>query len=120
MVAPRATVSGGRWFVGSFEHTLPPIVPRLRTWTSATCAQTSPRIGRARASYGVAPQVGLEPTTLRLTADLGDVSLGPPRVVEPFQVTRAHRRSGGRGTKSGTKSRCGPRCSAPSSEGSSR
>ena len=33
--APTATMSGGRWFVGSFEQTLPPIVPRLRTWTSA-------------------------------------------------------------------------------------
>ena len=33
--APSATSSGGRWFVGSFEQTLPPIVPRLRTWTSA-------------------------------------------------------------------------------------
>ena len=48
--APSATISGGRWFVGSFEQTLPPIVPRFRTWTSAICAQTSPRIGRARAS----------------------------------------------------------------------
>ncbi len=43
-------MSGGRWFVGSFEQRLPPIVPRLRTWTSAILAQTSPRIGRARAS----------------------------------------------------------------------
>src|SRR5437763_1897658 len=43
-------MSGGRWFVGSFEQTLPPIVPRFRTWTSAIVAQTSPRIGRAFAS----------------------------------------------------------------------
>src|SRR3954447_14496903 len=50
MVAPSATIRGGRWFVGSFEQTLPPIVPRFRTWTSAICAHTSPRIGRARAS----------------------------------------------------------------------
>ena len=48
--APSATISGGRWFVGSFAQMLPPIVPRFRTWTSAICAQTSPRIGRARAS----------------------------------------------------------------------
>ena len=48
--APSAASSGGRWFVGSFVQTLPPIVPRLRTCTSAICAQTSPRIGRARAS----------------------------------------------------------------------
>ena len=33
--APSATISGGRWFVGSFEQTLPPIVPRLRTSGSA-------------------------------------------------------------------------------------
>ena len=46
MEAPSATSSGGRWFVGSFEQTLPPIVPRLRTWTSAICAATSARIGR--------------------------------------------------------------------------
>ncbi len=50
MRAPTATISGGRWFVGSFEQTLPPIVPRFRTWTSAIVAQTSPRIGRAFAS----------------------------------------------------------------------
>src|SRR5690349_1300857 len=43
-------MSGGRWFVGSFEQTLPPIVPRFRTWTSAIVAQTSARIGRALAS----------------------------------------------------------------------
>ena len=48
--APTATMSGGRWFVGSFEQTLPPIVPRFRTWTSAIVAHTSPRIGRAFAS----------------------------------------------------------------------
>ena len=48
--APIATINGGRWFVGSLEQTLPPIVPRLRTWTSAIWAQTSPRIGLARAS----------------------------------------------------------------------
>src|SRR6478672_10743129 len=50
MRAPTATISGGRWLVGSFEQTLPPIVPRLRTCTSAIVAQTSPRIGRAFAS----------------------------------------------------------------------
>ena len=49
-VASSATISGGRWFVGSLEQTLPPIVPRFRTCTSAIWAQTSPRIGRARAS----------------------------------------------------------------------
>ena len=43
-------MSGGRWFVGSFEQTFPPIVPRFRTWTSAIVAHTSPRIGRAFAS----------------------------------------------------------------------
>src|SRR3954465_7028017 len=52
MRAPPATMSGGRWLVGSFEQTLPPIVPRFRTWTSAIVAQTSPRIGRAFASAG--------------------------------------------------------------------
>ena len=31
-------MSGGRWFVGSLVQMLPPIVPRLRTWTSAICA----------------------------------------------------------------------------------
>src|SRR6478672_8398498 len=50
MRAPTATISGGRWFVGSLEQTLPPIVPRFRTWTSAICAQTSPRMGLAFAS----------------------------------------------------------------------
>ena len=45
-----ATISGGRWFVGSLEQMFPPIVPRFRTCTSAIWAQTSPRIGRARAS----------------------------------------------------------------------
>ena len=48
--APSAASSGGRWLVGSLVQTLPPIVPRFRTCTSAICAQTSPRIGRARAS----------------------------------------------------------------------
>src|SRR3954452_8164100 len=48
--APTATMSGGRLLVRSFEQTLPPIVPRFRTWTSAIVAQTSPRIGRAFAS----------------------------------------------------------------------
>ena len=53
-----ATISGGRWLVGSFEQMLPPSVPRFRTWTSAICAQTSPRIGRARAS-GSTHQLGV-------------------------------------------------------------
>ena len=46
-VASSATRSSGRWFVGSLTQTLPPIVPRLRTWTSAIVAATSARIGRA-------------------------------------------------------------------------
>src|SRR4051794_29587715 len=50
-------MSGGRWFVGSFEQTLPPIVPRFRTCTSAIVEQTSPRIGRARASADAAMSV---------------------------------------------------------------
>ena len=50
IVAPTATRSGGRWLVGSFEQTLPPTVPRFRTWTSAIDEQTSARIGRAFAS----------------------------------------------------------------------
>src|SRR5829696_1415057 len=54
MVAPVATISGGRWFVGSFEQTLPPTVPRLRTWTSAIRDATSPRIGR-RSCISVEP-----------------------------------------------------------------
>ena len=45
--APSATSSGGKWFVGSLTQTLPPIVPRLRIWTSAIVAATSARIGRA-------------------------------------------------------------------------
>ena len=44
-------MSGGRWLVGSFEQTLPPTVPRLRTWTSAIREATSARIGlRSRTS----------------------------------------------------------------------
>ena len=50
--APSAARSGGKWFVGSFEQTLPPIVPRLRTWTSAIVLATSARIGRADATSG--------------------------------------------------------------------
>ena len=50
IVASSATSSGGRWFVGSLAQMFPPIVPRFRTCTSAICAATSPRIGRARAS----------------------------------------------------------------------
>ncbi len=46
MVAPAATITGGKWFVGSFEQMFPPTVPRLRTCTSAICAATSARIGR--------------------------------------------------------------------------
>ena len=49
-LASSATSSGGRWFVGSFEQTLPPIVPRFRTCTSAIIAATSPRIDRAPAA----------------------------------------------------------------------
>ncbi len=44
--------SGGKWFVGSFEQTLPPMVPRFRTWTSAIVRATSARIGRAAATSG--------------------------------------------------------------------
>jgi hypothetical protein len=46
IVESRATISGGRWFVGSFAQTLPPTVPRFRTCTSAIRAATSARIGR--------------------------------------------------------------------------
>ena len=46
-VASSATRSTGKWFVGSLTQTLPPIVPRLRTWTSAIVEATSARIGRA-------------------------------------------------------------------------
>ena len=52
--APSAARSGGKWFVGSFEQTLPPIVPRFRTWTSAIVLATSARIGRAAATSGEA------------------------------------------------------------------
>ena len=45
--APSAASSGGKWLVGSLTQTLPPIVPRLRIWTSAIVAATSARIGRA-------------------------------------------------------------------------
>jgi hypothetical protein len=45
--ASSARSSGGRWFVGSLEQTLPPIVPRFRTWTSAIWETTSQRIGLA-------------------------------------------------------------------------
>ena len=40
-------MSGGKWFVGSLRQTFPPIVPRLRTCTSAIVRATSARIGRA-------------------------------------------------------------------------
>ena len=46
IVAPSATSSGGKWFVGSLTQMFPPSVPRFRTWTSATVAATSARIGR--------------------------------------------------------------------------
>src|SRR4051795_8763685 len=46
-------MSGGRWFVGSFEQTLPPIVPRFRTCTSAIVPATSPRMDRAPAACSV-------------------------------------------------------------------
>ena len=45
--APSATSSGGKWLVGSLTQMLPPSVPRLRTWTSATVRPTSARIGLA-------------------------------------------------------------------------
>src|SRR6266511_3653646 len=48
IVALIATISGGKWFVGSLRQTLPPIVPRLRTWTSAISEATRAMIGRAR------------------------------------------------------------------------
>src|SRR5215208_4814939 len=50
IVASVATISGGRWFVGSFEQTLPPSVPRFRTCTSAIVDATSARIGRRSAT----------------------------------------------------------------------
>ncbi len=51
-------MSGGRWLVGSLEQMLPPIVPRFRTWTSAICAATVARIGRASATSDEADQLG--------------------------------------------------------------
>ena len=46
IVAPSAASSGGKWFVGSLTQMFPPSVPRFLTWTSATVAATSARIGR--------------------------------------------------------------------------
>jgi hypothetical protein len=57
-VASSATSSGGRWFVGSLTHTLPPIVPRFRTWTSAIVPATSARIGPCDVDLGRALQLG--------------------------------------------------------------
>ena len=80
--------------MGSFVQTLPPIVPRFRTWTSAICAHTSPRIGRARASLGR--------HDLRVGGHCADLErpvrpeLDPLQVVEPVQVDQRVRRAGAR------------------------
>ena len=72
IVAPSATSSGGKWFVGSFTQMLPPSVPRFRTWTSATVAATSARIGRVTStseerisddSVAIAPISSVDPET---------------------------------------------------------
>ena len=87
-------MSGGRWFVGSFEQTLPPIVPRFRTWTSAIVAQTSPRIGRAVASAEPMSSVYvvIAPIVERPVAG----ELDPLQLVEPVQVDEHVRRGGAR------------------------
>ena len=59
-------MSGGRWFVGSFEQTFPPIVPRFRTWTSAIVETTSPRIGRAGSGVEVGRITPISILTLKL------------------------------------------------------
>ena len=70
--APSATRSGGKWLVGSFTQMLPPSVPRFRTWTSATVAATSARIGRvtstseeriSEVSVAMAPISSVDPET---------------------------------------------------------
>src|SRR5207248_8473619 len=50
--ASRATSTAGRSDAGSAWATLPPIVPRLRTAGSPTCAAASARAGAARPRRG--------------------------------------------------------------------
>ena len=92
--APSAASSGGRWFVGSFVQTLPPIVPRFRTCTSAICAQTSPRIGRARASLDstISVYVVIAPIDERAVG----AELDPLQLLDAAQVDERVGRAGAR------------------------
>ena len=83
IVAPSATSSGGKWFVGSFTQMFPPSVPRFRTCTSATVAATSARIGRVTSTseermiddnVAIAPISSVDPETAIVRS-----SSSPPR-----------------------------------------
>ena len=73
---------------------LPPIVPRFRTWTSAIWAQTSPRIGRARASgEAISSRVGRHRADLERAVG---AELDPLQLRDPVQVDEHVGRRGAR------------------------
>ena len=107
IVASSATRSGGKWLVGSFTQMFPPSVPRLRTWTSATVAATSARIGRVTSTS----EERISDVSVVIGADLerrardGDraelVETGRGRRAHPGTPPVASSRSGASGPRRG-------------------